>query len=191
VHVALTQSVPARAKFRRCRCASPLVTLFCLILTWILAWTIIFSAIDFWSIKLFQVQEYNWFESYRAGMRYGAAFVSPPSFALAENTYFVWMNLFDPGFKMHEWEWYSGNPANPDGYFNFVWGDGRGHWVRFSMKEWYGRWMIPSTIWLGVITLVFVRRRRRSRLPIAHYTSNPPVASTPEALPTGLKATPP
>ena len=59
-------------------------------------------------------------------MRYGLAWVSPPSFALAENAYFLWMNTYDGGYTMHEWHFYKGNPWNPDGKFNFVWA--RGAW---------------------------------------------------------------
>ncbi len=73
------------------------------LLLWILGWTVIFSAIDFWSIKLYDICNDSWFEDYRAAMRYGAAWISPPSFALAENAYFVWMNVYDTPHAMHEW----------------------------------------------------------------------------------------
>lgn len=149
-----------RARSSRNRLTTLCAVLTPLILTWVFAWTIIFSAIDFWSIRLFEVQDYRWFEEYRAAMRYGASWLSPPSFALAENAYFVWMNVYDRQYRMHEWEWYTGDPANPDGYFNFVWGDGTGKWVRFPMKVWYGIWLIPSALWFGAVTLAFVKWRR-------------------------------
>ncbi len=134
-----------------------------LLLAWILAWTVIFSAVDFWSIKLYDVCNLSWFQAYRAVMRYGVSWVAPPSFALAENAYFVWMNMYDPDYQMHEWAWYSGNPSNPDGHFNFVWGDGRGGWTKFSMKEWYAVWLFPTALWLFLIILV--SKRKQAHLP--------------------------
>ncbi len=131
-----------------------------LLLAWVLGWTVIFSAIDFWTIKLYDIPHYSWFEPYRAVMRYGVSWVSPPSFALAENAYFVWMNVYDQNYRMHEWEWYSGNPFNPDGYYNFVWGNGSGGWMRFPMKDWYGIWLLPTVPWLLGIVLWFRRKPR-------------------------------
>ncbi len=130
------------------------------ILGWFLAWTVIFSAIDFWTIKLYDVPHYSWFEDYRAVMRYGASWVSPPSFALAENAYFVWVNMFDQHYHMHEWEFYSGNPINPDGRFNFVWGDGNGGWIKFPMITWYAGWLVPTLAWLAVVLLFLYKKRR-------------------------------
>lgn len=124
--------------------------------TWVIAWTVVFSAIDFWTIKLFHVEDAHWFQDYRAVMRYGASWASPPSFALAENTYFVWMQAFDRRRTMHEWEWYSGNPANPDGHWNFVWGDPYG-WIKFPVWKWYLLWSIPTAAWF--LGLTFVARR--------------------------------
>ncbi len=149
-----------RAGLGRNRSASILAILTPPVVIWVVAWTIIFSAIDFWSIRLYQVEQYHWFQEYRAAMRYGASWLSPPSFALAENAYFVWMNMYDRHYKMHEWAWYTGDPVNPDGYFNFVWGDGRGRWVKFPMKVWYGLWSIPSALWFGGVKLASVKLRR-------------------------------
>ena len=132
------------------------------LLIWIIAWTVIFSAVDFWSIKLYDVPRYSWFESYRATMRYGATLVSPASFALAENAYFVWMNMYDRSYHMHEWEWYTGNPTNPDGYYNFVWGDGRGGWTKFPMKYWYGAWLLITLAWLAITASVIKWRYHRA-----------------------------
>jgi hypothetical protein len=157
-------SGPTSAELGQKRIPALLAVMAWLLMVWVVAWTIVFSAIDFWSIKVLEVQDYRWFQPYRATMRYFASWVSPPSFALAENAYFIWMNVYDRQYKMHEWEWYSGNPVNPDGDFNFVWGDGKGKWVKFSMKEWYGLWLIPSTVWLGLVTLFLIRRGWQSRL---------------------------
>ncbi len=126
-----------------------------------MAWTIIFSGLDFWTIKLYDVPHYSWFEDYRATVRYSATLISPASFALAENAYFIWMNVYDHQYDMHEWEWYTGNPVNPDGYYNFVWGNGRGGWMRFPMKEWYATWMLITFIWFAVVWLAFAGWRRR------------------------------
>ncbi len=134
-----------------------------LLLAWILVWTVVFSAVDFWSIKLYDVCNSSWFQNYRAVMRYGASWVSPASFALAENAYFVWMNVYDRNYRMHEWDWYSGNPVNPDGYYNFVWGDGKGGWVRFPMKEWYGAWLLPTGLWLVLLTFISRRKQAAAR----------------------------
>ncbi len=142
---------------------SSLLSRFMLLLAWILTWTIIFSAVDFWSIKLYDVCNSSWFQDYRAAMRYGASWVSPASFALAENAYFVWMNVYDRDYRMHEWDWYSGNPVNPDGNYNFVWGDGNGGWVRFPMKEWYGAWSVPTGLWLVLLTFISKRKQAITR----------------------------
>jgi hypothetical protein len=101
----------------------------------------------------------SWFQGYRAVMRYGASWVSPPSFALAENAYFVWMNMYDPDYQMHEWAWYSGNPTNPDGDFNFVWGDGNDGWIKFPMKEWYMAWLFPTGLWFLLLTFISKRKK--------------------------------
>ncbi len=130
-----------------------------LLLFWVVAWTVLFSALDFWSIKLYDVCNAPWFQQYRAIMRYGVSWVSPPSFALAENAYFVWVNMYDRDYRMHEWEWYTGNPVNPDGYYNFVWGTDTGGWMRFPMKEWYGGWLVPTIPWLFGVSFIFLRRR--------------------------------
>ena len=122
-------------------------SLFPILLAWMFAWTLVFSAIDFWTIRLFQVDKAASFQDYRAVMRYGVSWASPLSFALAENTYFVWLNLFDPQYTMHEWDWYTGNPANPDGHWNFVWGGAQG-WTKFPMWKWYLLWLIPTMPWL-------------------------------------------
>lgn len=126
---------------------------------WIVAWTIIFSGIDFWTIKLFDVCNRPWFNNYRSVMRYGVSWISPPSFALAENTYFIWVNLFDWNYQMHEWDFYTGNPINPDGHYNFVWGDNHGGWVKFPMIDWYSGWLMPTIPWLVIFTLLFARLR--------------------------------
>ncbi len=130
-----------------------------LLLLWIAAWTFLFSALDFWTIKLYDAGNWPWFQQYRAVMRYGVAWVSPPSFALAENAYFLWVNTYDQGYTMHEWDFYKGNPFNPDGRFNFVWGDSHGGWMKFPMSEWYSGWLIPTIPWFVIVTLVFGRRR--------------------------------
>ena len=136
-----------------------------ILFAWVVAWTVIFSGIDFWTIKLNHVDEWDGFHDYRAVMRYGASWASPLSFALAENTYFVWMDLFDPRRTMHEWDWYSGNPLNPDGYWNFVWGGEHG-WVRFSMWKWYVLWLIPTVPWL--IGVRFIMHRLLGRCQPTH-----------------------
>jgi hypothetical protein len=135
-----------------------------LLAVWILTWTVIFSALDFWTIKIYNVPRYRWFEEYRTAVRYSAVLISPASFALAENAYFVWMNTYDPHYHMHEWEWYTGDPVNPDGYYNFVWGNGQGGWVRFPMKIWYGGWLLITVPWLAVVSLVFFKWPRASAL---------------------------
>ncbi len=130
------------------------------LLLWIAAWTFLFSALDFWTIKLWDVCNWPGFQEYRSVMRYGVSWVSPPSFALAENTYFFWVNTYDRGYTMHEWDFYKGDPFNPDGKYNFVWGDpNTGGWVKFPMSQWYSGWAVPSAIWLIIVTLVFGRRR--------------------------------
>ncbi len=136
-------------------------------LGWIALWTIIFSGVDFWTIKLFDVCHYSWFEEYRAVMRFGVSWISPPSFALAENAYFLWVNAFDPHYTMHEWEFYTGNPANPDGHFNFVWGDDHGGWMKFPMAAWYGGWLLPSVPWFIMVGLFLSGRlnQKRDRAP--------------------------
>ncbi len=140
--------------------------------SWIVVWIVLFSALDFWSIKLYHVCHARWFQEYRAAMRYGASWLSPPSFALAENAYFVWLNLYDPQHQMHEWEWFSGNPVNPDGHFNFVWGDGHGGWVKFPMKAWYEGWAFQTATWLVGITFLRAKwRRSRRRVTSPRWTS--------------------
>lgn len=129
------------------------------VLVWVVGWTVIFSALDFWSIKLYDVCHASWFQQYRAIMRYGVSWISPPSFALAENAYFIWMNMYDRDYRMYEWEWYSGNPINPDGHYNFVWGTSDGGWMRFPMKEWYGGWLLATIPWLLGVAVIFLRRR--------------------------------
>ncbi len=137
-------------------------TLFLLLLflvTWVIGWTGIFSAIDFWTIKLRSVEHWRYFFQYRGVMANIVAWVSPPSFGLAENAYFYWLNSFDPHYQMHEWAWYSGNPVNPDGDYNFVWGDGKGNWVKYPMVDWYARWGIQTLVWLGLVAFIYRRRR--------------------------------
>lgn len=132
-----------------------------LLVTWVLTWTILFSGLDFWTLKLYDVSHYHWFETYRSAVRYSATIISPASFAFAENAYFIWMNMYDRDYGMHEWAWYTGDPVNPDGYYNFVWGNGRGGWMRFPMKEWYGVWLLITLVWLSIVSLVFVKWRQR------------------------------
>ncbi len=134
-----------------------------LLLLWIALWTFLFSALDFWTIKLFDICNWPIFESYRSIMRYGVSWVSPPSFALAENVYFFWVNGFDQERTMHEWEFYSGQPFNPDGDYNFVWGDNHGGWMRFPMSIWYSGWLVPSILWL--LGLLIIAGRRQLILP--------------------------
>jgi len=164
-------SIPARRGVGRLLPASYVQWAAGLVL-WIMTWTVIFSAVDFWTIKLYNVPQYSWFENYRAAMRYGATLVSPASFALAENAYFIWMNVYDRNYRMHEWEWYTGNPTNPDGYYNFVWGDGRGGWMKFPMKYWYAAWLLVTLAWLTVISSVAIKWRRHRARKWAH---RPPV----------------
>lgn len=131
-----------------------------LIILWILTWTVIFSAVDFWSIKIYEVEKYSWFGASRAAIEVGGSLVSPASLAFAENAYFVWMNAFDGDHAMHEWEWYNGDPVNPDGSFNFVWGDGQGGWMKYPMWEWYGVWLLITSAWFAGLARVRLRRRR-------------------------------
>ncbi|MGB8644054.1 MAG: hypothetical protein WCF84_02365 [Anaerolineae bacterium] len=121
---------------------------------WIVGWTLLFSLCDFASIKVFRAYEYTWFQDYRRAMNDQAAWISPLSFALAENVYFVWVNVFDAARTMHEWDFYSGNPLNPDGKGNFVWGDGRGGWYAYPMTRWYEEWLRRAATWLGVVLAV-------------------------------------
>jgi hypothetical protein len=145
------------------------------LLAWVAAWTVIFSGVDFWSIRLYQVCHYDWFGTYRSITRGFASFVSPASFALAENAYFIWMDMYDPRRTMHEWAWYSGDPVNPDGEFNFVWGTSSGGWAKYPMSEWYAQWSLLTFLWLAAVYLGFSRRRNRFKGKL--QPSSPPRAS--------------
>jgi hypothetical protein len=133
------------------------------LLAWILAWTLVFSTTDFYTICLFHIDRYSWFQDYRNIMGLTASWISPPSFALAENVYFVWLNLFDPNRTMREWAWYVGNPANPDGQWNFVWGAPHG-WSKYPVLKWYGLWAIPSLLWFVAIDRLILSRAQTAAL---------------------------
>jgi hypothetical protein len=131
-----------------------------LVLIWILAWTVIFSGLDFWSIKIYGVQQYSWFQPYRVATEVGGSVVCPASLALAENVYFIWLNVFDTDRTLHEWEWYTGNPVNPDGSFDFIWGDGQGGWIKYPMWKWYGIWLPITLAWFAALAQARRRWRR-------------------------------
>ncbi len=40
-----------------------------LLLLWVTSWTFLFSALDFWTIKLYDAGNWPWFQEYRAVMR--------------------------------------------------------------------------------------------------------------------------
>ncbi len=128
-------------------------------LAWIAGWTVLFSGLDFWTIKLYDICNLPWFQTYRSIMRYGVSWVAPPSFALAENAYFLWVNAFDGERTMHEWDFYTGNPVNPDGDYNFVWGNNSGGWTKFPMKVWYSGWLLPTIPWLALFLLLLERKK--------------------------------
>ncbi len=49
---------------------------------------------------------------------------------------------------------------NPDGAFNFVWGDSRGGWVKFPVRDWYLGWLGPTVLWLLLVRFVANEPRR-------------------------------
>src|SRR5437588_6467517 len=77
---------------------------------WISLWLILFSAMDFWGIRLWQIERAPWFGDYRTAMYEYISWISPASFGLAENAYFIWVNLIDADRQNWEWTFYTGNP---------------------------------------------------------------------------------
>ena len=122
---------------------------------WIGLWLLLFSAMDFWGIRLWQIERAPWFGGYRTAMYEYVSWISPASFGLAENAYFVWINLFDAERQNWEWTFYTGNPLNPDGDYKFVYGDG----ARYEMWRWYRHWLKNFVPWLAAL-LVYHHRRR-------------------------------
>lgn len=127
---------------------------------WIVAWTLFFSTLDFWAIRQWKMEQHVWFMDYRTAMYEYVSWISPASFGLAENVYFLWLNLFDRDQQNWEWTFYSGNPFNPDGDYNFVYGSGD----RYPMWRWYRHWLKNFVPWLALIVAYRNRRKIAARL---------------------------
>jgi hypothetical protein len=123
------------------------------LLVWFGLWVIVFSGMDYWGIRVWQIQRADWFTTYRTAMYEYISWLSPASFGVAENAYFVWLDVFDGQKQNWEWTFYTGNPINPDGAYNFVYGDG----ARYEMWRWYRHWLKNFLPWLGAI-IVYRRR---------------------------------
>lgn len=104
----------------------------------------VFASLDYVSIMKWNWTNYTWFHSYRWMMEDVVSWLSPLSFGLAENLFYILANLFG---KPYDWAYnapnYTGMWWNPTGDWQFIWGADR-----YPMLNWYVDYLSRSAVWL-------------------------------------------
>lgn len=108
-----------------------------------------FAAFDYYTITRAHWHLLPWFSAYRAFFGNVLSWLSPLSFALAENLYYLLGDWF--GWPA-EWGtgWYSGQWWNPDGHWRFIWGGG----VYYPMWDWYAQHALRACLWAGALVVL-------------------------------------
>lgn len=120
------------------------------LMTWLFArmdWNPIHYA--WWHYGDYPAYAQNW-QTWGNVRLWAARILCPPCGALAENYYYVLMEV-EAGDEEQAsvlQEEYSHNPINPHGDWSFYWGQGDGQpWRRVSMLSFYLYWLPYTIIW--------------------------------------------
>lgn len=124
------------------------IFVYVVIVTWLLTlmdWKPIHS--QYWNDGVFPAWALGSFEKWNPVRMWTATILCPPCGALAENYYFVIMEVeagTDERSKILPVHYM--NPIMPDGY-RYWWGQQNGQWRPVSMLAWYLYWLPYTVLW--------------------------------------------